>query len=105
MYSLMAAAPLTFAQEPAVCPDAGSLFAACDVVSVNPVHPERITSTAVFHHPDDIDGDSVTVEIIVRAAYVYTLWTGNRNFANEDVISGLPGWAKNDYFFSSGEDG
>jgi uncharacterized protein (TIGR03435 family) len=98
MYSLMAATPLTFAQEPGVCPDAGGLFAAYDVVSVKPVHPDRITSTAVFHHPDGIDGDSVTVEMIVRSAYIYTFWTANGNFANEDIISGLPGWAKNDYF-------
>jgi uncharacterized protein (TIGR03435 family) len=91
-------APLAFAQEPGICPDAGGLFAAYDVVSVKPSHPDTITNTAVFHHPDGIDGESVTVEMIVRSAYVYTFGTGNGSFVNEDVISGLPDWAKTETF-------
>ena len=39
-------APLAFAQEPGICPDAGGLFAAYDVVSLRPSHPDRITNTA-----------------------------------------------------------
>lgn len=96
--ALMTATPLVFAQEPGTCPDAGGLFAAYDVVSVKPVHPDSIISTAVFHHPDGIDGQSVTVEMVVRSSYAYTFGTGIGNFVNEDVITGLPGWAKNDYF-------
>jgi uncharacterized protein (TIGR03435 family) len=98
LYSLMAATPLAFAQEPGICPDAGGLFAAYDVVSVKPVHPDRITSIGVFHRPDGIDGESVTVETLVRSSYAYTFGTGPWTFVNEDVISGLPEWAKNDYF-------
>jgi uncharacterized protein (TIGR03435 family) len=92
------AAQLVFAQEPGICPDAGGLFAAYDVVSVKPVHPDRILSTAVFHHPDGIDGESVTVEMIVRSSYAYTFRTGNANFVNGDVITGLPDWAKTETF-------
>jgi uncharacterized protein (TIGR03435 family) len=98
MCAWMTAIPLAFAEEPGTCPDTGGLFAAYDVVSVKPVHPDRIVNTAVFHHPDGIDGESVTVEMIVRSSYAYTFGTGNANFANEDVITGLPNWAKNDYF-------
>jgi uncharacterized protein (TIGR03435 family) len=98
MYALTGATSPAFAQEPATCPDAGGLFAAYDVVSVKPVHPGRINSTAVFHHPDGIDGESVTVEMIVRSSFAYTFGTGNANFTNEDVITGLPDWAKNEYF-------
>ena len=96
--ALVAATPLAFAQEPGICPDAGGLFAAYDVVSVKPVHPDRITSIGVTHHPDGIDGESVTVEMLVRSSYSYTFGTGPWAFVNEDVISGLPDWAKNDYF-------
>jgi uncharacterized protein (TIGR03435 family) len=96
--AICAATPLTFAQEPGTCPDAGGLFAAYDVVSVKPVHPDAVRSTAVFHHPDGIDGESVTVEMVVRSSYAYTFGTGTGGFVNEDVISGLPAWAKTDYF-------
>ena len=98
MWALMTAAPLAFAQEPGTCPDAGGLFAAYDVVSVKPSHPDRIINTAVFHYRDGIGGDSVTVEMIVRSSYAYTFGTGNAQFVNEDVISGLPDWAKTDTF-------
>ena len=96
--ALMTATPLVFAQDPTTCPDERGLFAAYDVVSVKPVHPDRIISTAVSHHPDGIDGESVTVEMVLRSSYGYTFGTGIGNFVNEDVITGLPGWAKNDYF-------
>jgi uncharacterized protein (TIGR03435 family) len=98
MCAWMTATPFAFAQEPGTCPDAGGLFAAYDVISVKPVHPDRILSTAVFHHPDGIDGESVTVEMIVRSSYAYTFGTGTGSFSNEDVITGLPNWAKNDTF-------
>ena len=94
----MTAAPLAFTQETAACPDAGGLFAAYDVVSVKPSHPDRIVNTAVFHHTDGIDGESVTVEMIVRSSYVSTFGVGSGNFVNQDVITGLPDWAKNDTF-------
>jgi uncharacterized protein (TIGR03435 family) len=74
------------------------LFAAYDVISVKPSHPDRIINTAVFHHPDGIDGESVTVEMIVRSSYVSTFGVGSGNFVNQDVIAGLPAWAKNDTF-------
>jgi uncharacterized protein (TIGR03435 family) len=98
MCALMRAVPLVFAQEPAVCPDAGGLLATYDVVSVKPVHPDTIGNTAVFHHPDGIDGPNVTVEMIVRSSYAYTFRAGDAAFVNEDVITGLPPWAKNEYF-------
>ena len=98
MCASMAATPLAFAQDLGTCPDADGLFAAYDVASVKPVHPDSILSTAVFHHPNGIDGESVTVEMIVRSSYAYTYGTGTAAFLNEDVIAGLPAWAKNDTF-------
>jgi hypothetical protein len=96
MCALLMATQLASAQEPGTYPDTTSLFAAYDVVSVRPVHLDRIINTAVLHHPDRIDGESVTVEMIVRSSYVYTFGTGNSLFVNEDVIAGLPDWAKHD---------
>ena len=99
MYSLMAATPLTFAREPGVCPNAGGLFAAFDVVSVKPVRPDRITDDrGITHRQDGIDSENVAVELLVRSSYWHSFGTGPWNFADEDVISGLPDWAKNEYF-------
>ena len=78
--ALMTATPLVFAQEPGTCPDAGGLFAAYDVVSVKPVHPDSIISTAVFHHPDGIDGQSVTVEMVVRSIICVYVWDWDWEF-------------------------
>lgn len=96
--ALITATPMVSAQEPTSCPDTGGLFAAYDVVSLKPVHPDRIMSTAVSHRPDGIDGESVTVEMLVRSSYAYTFTGGKGNFVNDDVITGLPDWAKKDYF-------
>jgi uncharacterized protein (TIGR03435 family) len=98
LYALATANVLTFAQEPATCPDSSGLFAAYDIVSVKPVNPNMSANTAVFHHPDGIDGSNVTVDMIVRSSYSYTFNAGNFSFANADVIAGLPDWAKNDRF-------
>jgi uncharacterized protein (TIGR03435 family) len=96
--SAVMAAQVASAQEPGTCPEAGGLFAAYDVVSLKPVHPDTVGNTAVFHHPDGIDGANVTVEMMVRSAYAYTFGTGTGAFVNEDVITGLPAWTKNQYF-------
>jgi uncharacterized protein (TIGR03435 family) len=99
MYSLMAATPLTFAQEPGICPDAGGFLAAYDVVSLKPVRPDRITNDrGITHHPDGIDSENVAVELLVRSSYWHSFGTGPWNFIDEDAISGLPDWAKNEYF-------
>lgn len=72
-------------------PDAGVSFAAYGVVSVKPVHPGGMPSP-VYRRPNGIDGESVTVVLLVRSSYV------KGNFPSDDVIIGLPDWTKTDYF-------
>lgn len=96
--ALVTAIPIVSAQEPTSCPDAAGLFDAYDVVSLKPVHLDSVISTAVFHRPDGIDGESVTVEMLVRSSYAYSFAPKNAYFVNEDVMIGLPEWAKKDYF-------
>ncbi|MGD0798545.1 MAG: TIGR03435 family protein [Acidobacteriaceae bacterium] len=85
--------PFAFAQEPAACPDAGGLFAAYDVTSVKPVHPDRILSMGVRELPDGINGENVTVAMLVQGAY-----STAGSLPVDDAVAGLPDWGKSDLF-------
>jgi uncharacterized protein (TIGR03435 family) len=74
-----------------VCPDAS--LAAYDVVSVKPVHPERILFMGAQELPDGINGEIVTVAMLVQGAYSTAV-----NLTLDDAVAGLPDWAKADYF-------
>jgi uncharacterized protein (TIGR03435 family) len=43
--------------------------------------------------PDGIDAENVTVAMLVQSAY-----GGNSNLPTDDAVTGLPDWAKSDYF-------
>jgi uncharacterized protein (TIGR03435 family) len=99
MLTTIAAAPPAFAQGPAnaataaACPEAGVSFAAYDVVSVKPVHPERILFMGAQETPDGLNGEVVTVAMLVQSAY------GAPGVpSTDDSVRGLPDWAKGDYF-------
>jgi uncharacterized protein (TIGR03435 family) len=68
-------------------------LAAYDVVSVKPVHPDRILFMGVQNQPDGIDGENVTVAMLVQNAY-----SSAENLPTDDAVTGLPDWAKVDYF-------
>jgi uncharacterized protein (TIGR03435 family) len=84
--------PRAFAQEPAACPDAGVSFAAYDVTSVKPVHPDRVLVMGVRELQDGINGENVTVAMLVQGAY------NTGNLPADDAVTGLPDWAKADLF-------
>ena len=48
---------------------ASTTLAEYDVVSVKPVHPDRILFMGVRTLPDGIDGENVTVAMLVQNAY------------------------------------
>jgi uncharacterized protein (TIGR03435 family) len=87
--------PIAHAQTPP--PTASAItsadLAAYDVVSVKPVQPARIIFMGVRELPDGIDGENVTVAMLVQSAY-----GGNWNLPTEDAVTGLPDWAKSDRF-------
>ena len=73
--------------------DANPSFAAYDVVSVKPVHPDRILFMGVQSRPDGIDGENVTVLMLVQDAYSTAV-----GLPPDDVVTRLPDWAKSDCF-------
>jgi uncharacterized protein (TIGR03435 family) len=90
------AAQVAFGQVAATAnaPGAGTALAAYDVVSVKPVHPDRILFMGVQTSPDGIDGENVTVAMLVQSAY-----GGNWSLLpTDDAVSGLPDWGKSDRF-------
>jgi uncharacterized protein (TIGR03435 family) len=73
--------------------DGALALAAYDVVSVKPMHPERILFMGVQETPDGINGEIVTVTMLVQSAY------GAAGVpSTDDSVRGLPDWAKSDYF-------
>ncbi len=82
---------LAVSQEPVACPDATGLFAAYDVVAVKPADPSG--PRGLRDLPDGFDG-TATVEGLLRTFYPFP-----SGIANDDLITGLPPWAKDEYFF------
>ncbi len=72
---------------------ASTALSAYDVVSVKPVHPERILSMGAQETPDGINAETVTVAMLVQNAY-----SSAENLPIDDAVTGLPDWAKADYF-------
>ena len=70
-----------------------SMLAAYDVVSVKAAHPDRILFMGTQETPDGINGEVVKVAMLVQSAY-----GGNWNLPMDDAVTGLPDWAKSDYF-------
>jgi uncharacterized protein (TIGR03435 family) len=71
---------------------ASAALAAYDVVSVKPVQPTRLLFVGLQELPDGISSETVTVAMLVQSAY------GDRSLATAEDVTGLPGWAKSDYF-------
>jgi uncharacterized protein (TIGR03435 family) len=68
--------------------------AAFDVVSIRVVAPDtRITMLGLRYTPDGIECQSVTVAMLIRAAY-----GGFVKFPTDDRVTGLPDWAKTENF-------
>jgi uncharacterized protein (TIGR03435 family) len=91
---LCAAAPLALGQVTAAAGEAsqgtGAAAAAFEVVSVKPVPPgARISMMGMRSTPDGIQCESITLTMLVRAAY-----GGFMKLPSDDSVSGLPDWAK-----------
>jgi uncharacterized protein (TIGR03435 family) len=72
---------------------ASSSLAAYDVVSVKPAHPERVFFMGIQDQPDGIHGETVTVAVLVQMAFSMA-----GNLPTDEAVTGLPDWAKSDYF-------
>jgi uncharacterized protein (TIGR03435 family) len=82
-----------FAQGDAT-PVATTAPAAFDVVSVKPVDPNnRMVMVGVRNTADGIQSQSVTLAMLVRAAY-----GGYMKLPTDDSVLGLPDWAKSAFF-------
>jgi uncharacterized protein (TIGR03435 family) len=88
------AQPIALAQvpPPTTGEDTSADLAAYDVVSVKPTHPTRVIFAGVQNRPDGIDGENVTVAMLVQYAY------GGSKLPIDDSETGLPDWAKSDLF-------
>jgi uncharacterized protein (TIGR03435 family) len=74
------------------CPATGISLAAYDVISVKLAHPERLLLIGARDTPDGISGDTVPVVVLIQQA------AGNWSVPEDDAISGLPDWAKSDFY-------
>ena len=80
-------------QTPAKSGDAGAL-AAYDVVSIKPVDPNaKMSMMGLQYTPDGIRAAHSTVSMLIRMAY-----GGFLKLPTEDCVSGLPDWAKTEFF-------
>jgi len=77
-------------QEPIACPDETGIFAAYDVVSVKPADPAG--PRGLRDLPDGFIGTAPVVGLL-RTFYPFP-----SGIANDDGITGLPPWAKDEYF-------
>jgi len=87
----MLVSSFALSQEPIVCHDTTGLFAAYDVVSVKPADPAG--PRGLRDLPDGFDGTAPVVALL-RTFYPFP-----SGIANDDLITGLPPWAKDEYFF------
>jgi len=90
--AVLMSATIAFGQAPQGG-DAGAALAAYDVVSVKPAHPERVFFMGVQNQPDGINGETVTVAVLVQMAH-----STAGNLPTDEAVVGLPDWAKSDYF-------
>jgi bla regulator protein blaR1 len=75
------------------CPGASGLFAAYDVVSVRPVHPERLRFVGLQEIPDGLTSETVSAAMMVQRAY-----STGAGVPTDDAVDGLPDWGKGQYF-------